>query len=685
MSDALIARGYARLEVTKAVEENGKRILRGIATTPSVDRVGDTINPLGVKFENPLPFLWQHRHDQPIGWTKFGKPTKDGIPFEVEVAVVEEEGELKAFIDKCWQQLKLKLVRFVSIGFRAIKWAWIGDYDGIEYQEIECYELSGVTIPANSEAVINEVSGAKGADLALVLKSFDEGAPAATGRPTPPSKDPARVRAKTHQPIDLTPKEGKDMKTLSEQIVALETARAEKATAMEGVVQKSIDAGRSMDAAEQEEFDGYEREVEALDGDIKRLKALEAMKARSAKAVDPTIRDPETGAAVRTAAAAAATPARSEILLKRTEEPGIGFARLVKVKMAARLAGESPLLMAQRMYGRDSDTFQIITKANEVVAGTTLSGNWAADLVSAEGAAVASFLEFLRPQTILGKFGQGTIPALTPLDFYTPYVIETGGGDAYWVGEGKPKPLTSFDYDRSTLTPLKIANIAVLTEENIRRSSPNSDQVVRNALVRAIAAGLDVAFIDPTNAGSANVKPASVTNGAESVASTGDDADDIRLDVRAVFQKFIDANNAPTRGVWVMSATNALALSLMVNALGQPEFSGISMMGGVFQGLPVIVSEHIGDVVALVNAADIFLGDEGGVAVDMSREASIEMRSAGLGMDATAGTATAASVSMFQTNSVALRAEREINWKRARASAVAYLTSVSWGGAVPVS
>src|SRR3546814_8164351 len=75
-----------------------------------------------------------------------------------------------------------------------------------------------------------------------------------------------------------------------------------------------------------------------------------------------------------------------------------------------------------------------------------------------------------------------------------------------------------------------------------------------------------------------------------------------------------------------MSATNALALSLMVNALGQPEFHGISMTGGKFQGLPVIVSQHIGNVVALANAADIFLGDDGGVQVDMSREASLEMR-----------------------------------------------------------
>src|SRR3546814_18945983 len=77
--------------------------------------------------------------------------------------------------------------------------------------------------------------------------------------------------------------------------------------------------------------------------------------------------------------------------------------------------------------------------------------------------------------------------------------------------------------------------------------------VVRNALVKAIAAGLDVALIDPSNNGAPNVKPASITYGAETVVSTGDDADDIRLDVRALFQKFIDANNAPSSGVWIMS------------------------------------------------------------------------------------------------------------------------------------
>src|SRR5690606_40370774 len=65
------------------------------------------------------------------------------------------------------------------------------------------------------------------------------------------------------------------------------------------------------------------------------------------------------------------------------------------------------------------------------------------------------------------------------------------------------------------------------------------------------------------------------TNGITPVASSGSDADAIRADVRALMAQFIAANNAPTSGVWIMSSTTALSLSLMVNALGQPEFPGL--------------------------------------------------------------------------------------------------------------
>jgi HK97 family phage prohead protease len=147
-------RAYSVLTV-KSIDED-KRIIRGIATTPTVDRVGDIIDPLGVKFDNPLPLLWQHEHDKPIGSVKFDKPTKAGIEFEAEIASTDEPGTLKDRLDEAWQSIKMGLVRAVSIGFRAIEYAFM-DSGGVRYVETEVYELSAVTIPANADALITEV------------------------------------------------------------------------------------------------------------------------------------------------------------------------------------------------------------------------------------------------------------------------------------------------------------------------------------------------------------------------------------------------------------------------------------------------------------------------------------------------------------------------------------------------
>jgi HK97 family phage major capsid protein len=194
---------------------------------------------------------------------------------------------------------------------------------------------------------------------------------------------------------------------------------------------------------------------------------------------------------------------------------------------------------------------------------------------------------------------------------------------------------------------------------------------------------LDTDFIDPAKAVAANVSPASITNAATPIAASGTgDACDIRADVKAAMGQFIAANITPTAGVWIMSATTALSLSLMRNALGQKEFPDINMMGGTFEGLPVVVSEYVpydssGHYVVLANASDIWLADDGNVVIDASREASLQMLDDPTN-NSSSGTATTM-VSMFQTNSVAIRAERWINWKLRRASAVAVISGVNWG------
>lgn len=165
-------RAYSVLTV-KALDEDA-RVIRGTATTPSVDRVGDIIEPLGVKFTNPLPFLWQHHHDKPIGTCEFGQPSVNGIPFTATVAHPDTVASLtlKDRLQEAWDSVKTGLVRAVSVGFRPIEWTFM-EAGGIHYVETEVFELSAVTIPANADAIID------------TIKSMDRALRRAAGVPDP--------------------------------------------------------------------------------------------------------------------------------------------------------------------------------------------------------------------------------------------------------------------------------------------------------------------------------------------------------------------------------------------------------------------------------------------------------------------------------------------------------------------
>lgn len=143
------------------VDAEDKFVIKGIASTPTPDRMGDIVDPMGAKFQTPMPLLWQHEHGKPIGQVTFAKPTKKGIPFEAEIPKIKEAGTLKDRIDEAIQSIAYGLVAAVSIGFRPVKDMYeFMDDGGIKFLEWEWYELSAVTIPANSEAVINAVKSA---------------------------------------------------------------------------------------------------------------------------------------------------------------------------------------------------------------------------------------------------------------------------------------------------------------------------------------------------------------------------------------------------------------------------------------------------------------------------------------------------------------------------------------------
>jgi HK97 family phage prohead protease len=650
----MLNRAYGLLEI-KAVDEDA-RTITGTASTPSPDRLQDVVDPEGAEFTLPLPLLWQHNSREPIGHVTHAKVTKAGIEIVAKLARIAEPGRLKDRLDEAWQTLKVGLVSGLSIGFKSIEEAFIKETRGIRFIKWQWLELSVVTIPANAEATISTV------------KSIDTAQRAVSGK------------RMLHGVVHLKPpsvlgqskaQEGASMKTIAEQITALEAKRAASAARMESIMQKTLDEDRTSDAAEQDEFDNLSSEVDAIDKDLVRLRKIEQAKAFAAKAVKAE--NAEDGAAAR----------GGSVIVKPQPklEPGQLFAQRVKCLALSQKVFRPAADIAAEMYGSESAIVGEFKAA--VPAASTITGNWGANLYSTESGAVAAFLEYLRPMTILGRFGTGGVPALRSVMFNTPIVTQTGGGAGYWVGQGKAKPLTSFNFARTTLPPTKVANICALTDESIRFSNPKSDIIVRDSLAQALRERLDIDFIDPAKTAVTGVSPASITNGAATVVSSGDDADDIRLDIRSLYAKFAAANNPVSSGVWIMSSNNAVALAMMTNPLGQSEFPGMTMTGGTLNGMPVIASDYITkamNIVVLVNASDIFVADDGEINIDASREASLEMS------DAPAHdsiTPTGASmVSMFQTNSVAIRAERVINWMRGRTQSVAYLTSADWGGPV---
>lgn len=161
-------RAYSKFTV-KAVDDD-KRIISGIATTPTADRMGDIVEPDGAVYDLPLPFLWMHDSSQPVGHVIAAKVGKTGITVDVQLAQIDEPGELQQCLDKAWQSIKIGLVRGLSIGFSPIEYSIIEETYGLHFQKWNWLELSAVTIPANVDASIS------------AIKRFDTSALAALGR-----------------------------------------------------------------------------------------------------------------------------------------------------------------------------------------------------------------------------------------------------------------------------------------------------------------------------------------------------------------------------------------------------------------------------------------------------------------------------------------------------------------------
>lgn len=646
-------RAYSFIEI-KAVNED-ERIIEGVASTPTPDRMGDIVEPMGAKFALPLPLLWQHDSGQPIGEVFFAKPTKDGIPFKAKLTQITDPGTLKDRLDEAWQSIKSGLVKAVSIGFRDLAHEVLRD-GGWRFTEWEWLELSAVTIPANPDATITQI------------RSLDQEARAASGerveveKRDPPGATGKRTAVKAITPE--APKEGIMNKTIAEQISAFEATRQAKSARMTEIMEKAAEEGVTLDEAQAEEYDTLEGEVKQIDEHLKRLNALET--ANKAKAV--AVEEPksfEEGAKLRGAYGA--------VTLKPKVEKGIVFTRLLGARYLAMKHHCAPWDIAKRW--NDTPEVEAILRA-AVTPGSTTDTTFAEPLVQLTNA-TGEFIDLLRAKEVIGR-----IPGFDRVPFNVKVPRGTTDPTAYWVGQGDVKPLSRPGFDSITMLFHKVAGIVPMTEELMKFSNPSAEVKVRDGLISALAYLTDRDFLDPTKAAVTGVSPASVTNGVTPVTASGTTADALRADLADLLQGFADANEDPAGIVFIMTPTQALNIGLMRNSLGQKEFPNVTMAGGELEGFPVITTTNIvatggsptdGYPIVAVNAPNVYLAEEG-VEVDVSREASLQMQDAPDSPE----TASTVLVSLWQRNMVAIKAERFITWTKKHSTSVQFIQNAKY-------
>lgn len=305
---------------------------------------------------------------------------------------------------------------------------------------------------------------------------------------------------------------------------------------------------------------------------------------------------------------------------------------------------------AEAQYGLHTPVARILKTA--VSVGTLdASGAWGSELDGWKSA-IAEFLELVRAASIVGR-----LPGLRRIPLNVRMVRQTGGAKGYWVAEGQPIPVRAGTFSEGTLKPAKVGTIVVVSDE-LTRSNPLADAILRDDLVRALAEATDTAFFSDS-AGTAGETPAGVLHGATAITATSDP----RTDLAAMIEAF---GGALERAVFVMDPTTATQLS-------GADYPAIGARGGVLLGVPVITSAGVtrdvaGGSIGLIDPTEIVFGESDMAEVDASREALIVMSDD----PSSSGVVT----SLFQINAVAIRALMYANWA-ADASGV-LLTGVNY-------
>lgn len=413
----------------------------------------------------------------------------------------------------------------------------------------------------------------------------------------------------------------------------------------------SISKGATPDEATEAEIKGLQDEIAVMEKNLERLENIQKSQDTLAGTTTPV-----DGSTFEKGLNS--TQGRIVVKTESNLPKGHGLAMIVRAKVASQqLAKNHSEYVSASALLKSWNAPEHVQNVAKAVAGTTTSTEYSA-LVQTQNL-VSEFMDVMRPRTIIGR-----IKGFREVPFNITVPTKTSGSIVNWVGEGKKKPVTNLVIGKTSLSFAKIAGIVPFSDELGKFSDPKVDAMVMQDLSDSIAGYSDAQFLLPTKVESAE-SPASILNGVTPITAAGLTIDNFRSDLRKLRGKFIAGNVSLTGCYYIMSETMASYMSDLIDALGNPVYRGMDAPVGekTLKGLPVVESESAGAIIALIKPSEILLADDGGIDLSISSEATLDYND---GTDDV-------SLSLWQENMVAVRAERYIRWKKRHALAAAWI------------
>lgn len=338
--------------------------------------------------------------------------------------------------------------------------------------------------------------------------------------------------------------------------------------------------------------------------------------------------------------------------------PGTFVARCVRALAATKGDTERAAKLCEKWYGGDDPATKALMVSEGTAGGFVVMDEWAAEII-----------ELLRPATIMRSMNPIIIP-MGSATFTLPKL--TGGAVAGYVSESAYMSTTEQAFGSLKLTFKKLAALIPISNDMIRYAVPQTDVVIRDDLISALAQRQDLAFIrndgtEDTPRGLKNWVTTANSLSAQSSTTLAKTTQDLGSMILAL----MNGNVRMLRPGWLMAPRTMVYLATVRDSNGNFAFRDEVLAGklwgypiGVTTQIPINLGSGSDSELYFADFADVVIGDAMGIQLDASSEAAYYD-----------GTTVVAAFSKDQT---VIRAIAEHDFGMRHDASVAVMDEVAW-------